>query len=172
MVRLGLILALAVLPAINLHAAETDDLKITTDKVIGATHFLESHPLDPAAPGLRALMADWEDKATEVVDYVCPKVLDPVPSDAAAHSPELLVQFIFGSAAYQLANPANKGALVPSQLAGIRSMLKAYQGFVASDPKSRIARLDDLLQMEAAGSLDAYLTPIILESCKGPFEHG
>jgi hypothetical protein len=166
------IAALLLLVASTVAFAADREPKVTTDKVIGVTQFLESHPLDPAAPALRALMVDWEDKATEVVDYVCPDVLDPIPSEGAPHSPELLGQFIFGSAAHQLANPTDRDALVPSQLAGFRSMLKAYQGFLAADPKARIARLDELAQKDSSGSLDEYLTPLILKACKGDSKAG
>ncbi|HET7127134.1 MAG TPA: hypothetical protein VFI26_08605 [Lysobacter sp.] len=171
MARLILVALLAIASVADAQAQDSE-LKVTTDKVIGVTKFLESQPLDPAAPGLRSLMIDWEDKAKEVVDYVCADVLDPIPSESVPHSSELLVQFIFGSAAHQLSNPEDKGALVPSQIAGIRSMLKAYQGFLAADPKARIPRLDELIQKESTGSLEDYLKPIILKSCKGDFEHG
>ena len=169
MVRLVSIAALAALllganPAIG---QDQEELAITTDKVVAVTRFLEANPLDPVAPALRSLMIDWEDKATEVVDYVCPGVLVPIPSDAAPHSPELLVQFIFGSAAYQLEHPEDKGALIPSQIAAMRSMLKAYGAFLAADPNARIARLDELVLIEAQGRLPEHLTPIVQKECNG-----
>jgi hypothetical protein len=160
-----LCVALAVLAPAQASAVNSK-YTIATDKIVTATQFLEEHPLDPGAPVLRAAMVKWEDKAKEVVDYVCPDVLKPIPSDSIPYSAELLVQFIFGSAAHQLAYPADKGVLVPSQLAGMRSMLKAYAGFLAADPKARVPRLDELTQMEADGQLDAYLTPIVLRDCK------
>src|SRR5690242_20312027 len=108
MQRVGIFLLGAALiafaPAIS---AAGSDYTISTDKIVAATQFLEEHPLDPGAPVLRATMVKWEAKATEVVDYVCPDVLKPIPSDSVPHSAELLVQFIFGSAAHQLAHPSD-----------------------------------------------------------------
>lgn len=71
----------------------------------------------------------------------------------------------FGSAAYQIANPSDKGKVVPGQLAGMRSMLKAYGAFLAADPAARIPRLDELSQMNAAGTLPEYLEPIVIKEC-------
>ena len=140
-------------------------LKVKTDQVIGLTRFLEEKPMDENAPGIRALLIDWEEKSEEVVDYVCSGIFDPVPADDVPNSSELLVQFIFGSAAHQIANPSDKGSIVPGQLAGMRSMLKAYNAFLAADPKARIPRFDELSKMDAAGTLPEYLAPIAIREC-------
>ena len=140
-------------------------LKVKNDQVVSLTKFLEEKPLDESAPGIRALLIDWEDKSKDVIDYVCPGVLAPIPAENVPHSPELLVQFIFGSAAHQIANPTDKGKVVPGQLAGMRSMLKAYRGFLTADPAARIPRLDELSEMETAGTLPEYLAPIAIKEC-------
>jgi hypothetical protein len=163
-----LLFALASFPLGSLpaHGAK---LKVKTDQVVGLTRFLEEKPLDESAPAIRSLLIDWEEKSKDVIDYVCPGVLAPIPADDVPNSAELLVQFIFGSAAHQIANPSDKGKLVPGQLAGMRSMLKAYGAFLAADPAARIPRLDELSQMDAAGTLPEYLEPIAVRECgQGP----
>ncbi len=44
-------------------------------------------------------------------------------------------------------------------------MLKAYGAFLAADPAARIPRLDELSQMNAAGTLPEYLEPIVIKEC-------
>jgi hypothetical protein len=161
-----IVVAATVISSIPALAGGKSDLKVGTSQVVGLTKFLEEQPRHEQAPAIRALMLDWEDKTKDVVDYVCPGVLAPVPDDGVPNGPELLAQFIFGSAAFQIANPSQKGALQPSQLAGMRSMLKAYQAFLASDPNARIPRLDELSAKEADGSLAAYLEPVVTAECK------
>ena len=161
-VFLATILASALLAPPPAHGAK---LKVKNDQVVGLTRFLEEKPLDESAPAVRALLIDWEEKSKDVVDYVCPGLLAPIPADDVANSAELLVQFIFGSAAHQIANPIDKRKVVPGQLAGMRSMLKAYGVFLAADPAARIPRLDELSQMEAAGTLPEYLEPIAIKEC-------
>ena len=152
--------------SISALAADEGDLQVSTSQVVGLTKFLEEQPRSEQAPPIRALMLDWEDKTKDVVDYVCPGVLAPVPNDGVPNGPELMAQFIFGSAAFQIANPSQKGALQPSQLAGMRSMLKAYRVFLATDPKARIPRFDELAAKETDGSLPAYLDPVVTAECK------
>jgi len=147
-------------------AAANEPAFIVTDaKVIPLTRFLEDHPLDKSAPLTRKLLLDWEDKSTDVVDVVCPGVLSPVPGNVP-YGPELAAQFVFGSAAYQLANPAEKGQLMPQQLAGMRSMLKAYHSIVAAQPDARIPRLDELARQDAEGSLPQVFEPLVARECK------
>ena len=141
-------------------------LKVKTDQVIALTRFLEEKPLDEGAPGIRALLIDWEDKSKDVIDYICPNVLDPVLVDGTPNSDELMFQFIFGSAAHQIANPRDKGKVIPGQLAGMRSMLKTYNAFLASDPAAKIQRLDELSEMDRSGELDGYLAPIVKDCGK------
>lgn len=148
-------------------AAQSDGaLKVDSSQVVGLTALLEAQPRHPEATSIRALLLEWEDSTKDVVDYVCPDVLTPVPGTGIPNGPELLAQFIFGSAAFQIANPSQKGALQPSQLAGMRSMLKAYKALLATDPGARIQRFDALAAMDAAGTLPAYLEPIVTLGCK------
>ncbi|WP_371184321.1 hypothetical protein [Xanthomonas sacchari] len=140
-------------------------LKVKTNQVVGLTRFLEEKPLDESAPAIRSQLIAWEEKSKDVVDYVCPGVLEPIPATNVPNSGELLTQFIFGSAAHQIAYPNDKGKLMPGQLAGMRSMLKAYGAFLAADRAARIPRLDELSQMNAAGTLPEYLGPIVTKQC-------
>src|SRR5688500_10101871 len=156
-----LLLFLAIMPAALAKAPEEAELKVETHQVVGLTRFLEDHPLDESAPAIRALLIGWEETSKDSVDYVCPGVLAPIPAEDVPNSPELLGQFIFGSAAYQIANPNDKGKLFPGQLAGMRSMLKTYRAFVAVDANARIPRLDELSQMDADGTLATHLEPIV-----------
>jgi hypothetical protein len=142
--------------------------KVKTEQVVELTRFLEENPLDESAPGIRALLIDWEEKSKDVVDYICPGVLDPVLVDGVPNSSELMVQFIFGSAAHQIANPSDKGKVIPGQLAGMRSMLKAYSAFLAADAAAKIQRLDELSEMDISGGLDRYLAPIVKDCGDDP----
>jgi hypothetical protein len=164
--RVVVIVAAATAVFSNSAFAAGSDPQVSTAQIVGLTKFLEEQPRDEHAPAIRALMLDWEDKTKDVVDYVCPGVLAPVPDKGVPNGPELAAQFIFGSAAFQIANPSQKGALQPSQLAGMRSMLKVYRVFLASDPKARLPRFDELVAKEADGSLPAYLKPVVATECK------
>jgi len=146
-------------------AAETLP-QVDNSKVVPLTRFLEDRPLDENAPLFRAALLDWEDKSKDVVDVVCPGIFSPLPDKSVKYNGELLVQFIFGSAAYQIANPKEKGKLLPAQLAGMRSMLKAYRSFLARDPSARIPRFDELSKDDEQGTLLQVLEPLVAADCK------
>lgn len=44
-------------------------------------------------------------------------------------------------------------------------MLKAYSALLAADSSARIARFDELLAMDEAGTLADYLAPISVKEC-------
>jgi hypothetical protein len=134
-------------------------------KVPPLTRFLEEHPFDQQAPAIRAALIQWEADSKDVVDVVCPGVFAPLPDRSIKYSSELLVQFIFGSAAHQLLQPGDKGKLMPAQLAGAKSMLKAYRSMLVAEKDARIPRFDELSRNEADGSLERVLTPLVIENC-------
>lgn len=144
--------------------ADSKDVLDNT-KVVFLTRFLEDHPLDKQAPPVRAALIQWEADSKDVVDIVCPGVFAPLPDDSIKFNSELLAQFIFGSAAHQLAIPADKGKLLPAQLAGMVSMLKTYRTLLADNKEARIPRFDELLRSEADGSLANVLEPLVIANC-------
>ncbi|RDS81890.1 hypothetical protein DWU99_15845 [Dyella psychrodurans] len=141
---------------------------VDNTKVVPLTRFLEEQPLNKDAPLVRAALLDWEDKSTDVVDVVCPGMFSPVPDKSIKYSAELMAQFIFGSAAYQIANPSEKGKLMPAQLAGMKSMLKAYRSIIALEPNARISRFDELSKDEEQGNLPQVVEPLVVANCKSP----
>lgn len=159
------VLAGLVMPASPVEAASK--VKVESKQVVGLTRFLEEQPLHEEAPLIRSLLADWEEKAKDVEDVVCLDLVFAVAKPEVPNGPQVMVQFIFGSAAYQLANPAEKGKLLPSQLAGLRSMLKAYDAFLAADAGARIPVLDEWAAREAAGTLELELASAVADQYSG-----
>jgi hypothetical protein len=135
-------------------------------KVVEYTRLLENNPFDLTAPKKRAWLLEWEDKSKDVIDIVCPGVLSPLPNNQMPYNGELLAQFIFGSASFQLENPSEKGKLVPQQIAGMRSLLKAYGAIVSAKPEARIPHFDELTLKDSQGSLEEFLLPVIASECK------
>ena len=158
-----LLLVSALLAAGHVRAA--DDAVLASAKVVTLTRFLEDHPLDKQAPPIRAALLQWEAGSEEVVDVVCPGVFAPLPDDSNKYNSELLAQFIFGSGAHQLAVPADNGKLMPAQMAGMTSMLKAYRAFLTVDKEARILRFDALSRTEAEGALASTLEPVVIANC-------
>jgi hypothetical protein len=161
------LLAVLMLATSGTVSAADDSPLLDNSKVAPLTKFLEEQPLHKDAPVIRAALLQWEDASKDVVDVVCPPVLAPLPNKSIKYSGELIAQFIFGSAAYQLTYPSEKGKLQPAQLAGMRSLLKAYRSIIAQDSKARVPRFDELVQSETDGSLPKVMEALVTASCKG-----
>lgn len=164
----GFCLLVVLMLTVSGTASAADDLPLLDNSnVAPLTKLLEEQPFHKDAPIIRAALLKWEDASKDVVDVVCPPVLSPLPNKSIKYGGELIAQFIFGSAAYQLTNPSEKGKLQPAQLAGMRSLLKAYRSMLAIDPKARVPRLDELVQSETDGSLPKVMEALVTASCKG-----
>jgi tetratricopeptide (TPR) repeat protein len=133
-------------------------------KAIAFTRKLEAEPLAELAPAMRSWLLDWEEKSTQVSVLVCDTsgLLD---GKKFKYSPELMVQGMFGMAAWQLEHPGAKGDELAVQLAGVRSTLKAYAAILAAQPKQHHERLDALAAMETAGELEKGLASVVAEKC-------
>lgn len=151
---------------IGVASASDNPPPVDNAKVVPLTRFLEDQPLNENAPMVRSALLQWEDKSKDVVDVVCPGIFSPLPDKSIKYSSVLLAQFIFGSAAHQIANPTDKGKLMPAQLAGMQSMLKAYRSILAQDPSTRVPRLDELSKDEDQGKLQQVLEPLVAANCK------
>jgi hypothetical protein len=166
----GLLWALVLLAGVA-RAGDGQAYRPDNAKVVALTRFLEERPLDQQAPVIRASLVQWEADSKDVLDTVCAGVLAPLPDASIKYSGELLAQFILGSAAHQLSEPGDRGKLMPAQLAGMRSLLKAYGSLIGADKAARIPRFDELASAESAGNLEQTLTPLVIQSCL-PADHG
>lgn len=161
----ALFVAAAVVLAGNVARAEPIHLFVSNANIVSLSEFLENYPLDQFAVVVRGEAIEWEAKSKDVVDIVYPCLFKPVPSKTIKYSSILLAQFVIGSAAFQIANPSEKSKLMPQQLAGTKSMLKAYKSLVAQDSSAHIAHLDDLAEHEANGTLESAIKPLLVPKC-------
>jgi hypothetical protein len=157
----GLLLAFAAEAADTAsQAAETDEAKF-----IRLTTQLEQDPLGDQDKRIRDWLIEWATKSKDVTVQAC-DVLGPIPAQDLPHGPDLLTQYLFGNAAFQLAHADQRGDMIATQLAGIRSSMRAYSSLLARVPDARISYYDSLLAKQSDGMLEAFLKPIIVEKCK------
>ncbi|WP_250625498.1 hypothetical protein [Pinirhizobacter soli] len=163
------LMAVSVMLAVAVSAEPAKKLEDMTDaeKVVKFTAFLEAHPFDPNAAAMQVWLLDWEDKSKDVVDVVCPGVVTPLMAKHTPNASQLMRQYIFGSAASQLIEPARKDQLLPNQVAGVHSMILAYRSMIATHPGDRIPFIDDLSQKDEQGQLEETLKPIVKPCSSG-----
>ena len=162
----NLISLLLLFSAISASGASVNNIgESDTDKVIRYTESLEREPFQELAPIMRKWLIKWAEESPDVIIVMC-DILGPVPGKEIPFSPELLVQSAFGNAAYQVSHPQNKDDFIAVQLAGVESVLKAYNSIITAKPEARISYFDSLLEKHKSGTLAEFMTPIITKNCK------
>lgn len=106
---------------------------------------LEKKPFDPNAAAAREWGFKWVVDTDEVTIGLCTETMKLIPEKKNKFKGELLMQFTFGMAVYQLENPDKKSDEVASAVAGLESALRAYEAMVAQNEKAKNSELDALL---------------------------
>lgn len=112
---------------------------------ISNTWLLEKKPFDPNADVARQWGFKWIADTDDVSVVLCSDTMKLIPEKKNKFKSELLMQFTFGMAVFKLENPDKKNDEVAAQLAGVESMLRAYEVMVAENEKAKNAELDALL---------------------------
>ena len=146
--------------SVPLHPAETDKAKF-----VRLTLALEADPLTADGRDIRGWLMDWAVKTPDYVVTVC-GILGPIPGDdKVPNGPELLMQQMFGNAAYQIQHPGQANG-VSEQIAGMESLLRAYQSILVKQQDAHIAYFDDLLAKQHDGSFKGYMSGVVAKECK------
>ena len=112
---------------------------------ISNTRLLEKKPFDQNADVARQWGFKWIADTDDVSVVLCSDTMKLIPEKKNKFKSELLMQFTFGMAVFKLENPDKKNDEVAAQLAGVESMLRAYEVMVAENEKAKNAELDALL---------------------------
>ena len=139
---------------------------VSSDEVPALVRALEQDPLAPDARQVRAELIRWATDTQDVTITVC-AVLGPIPDAGVPNGPELMAQAMFANGAFKLEYPEQRDDEVAAQLAGIASLLRAYEKLLAADPGARIPEFDTWLQQREDGTLAEQRTPSITEKCLG-----
>ncbi len=133
------------------------------DKAVRFTLALEKQPLADKAPEMRRWLLEWVIETPDYTVTIC-DILGPIPGEDVPYGSELGVQQLFGNVTYQIRNPGDKDEM-RMQVAGVESVLKAYQAILAEDPKAHIGYFDGLLVEQRKGRLKEHMEPIITDKC-------
>ena len=161
--RIGL-LALLAAHMITANATPTDSLTPDAAQFIRLTQALEADPLQDNAKAIRRWLLNWTNDSKTVTVTVC-NIFGPLLEQELPYGPELLVQSMFGNAAFQITHPDQKTTQALTQVAGLESLLKAYESILTTHPEAHIPYYDDLLKQRNAGTLAAFMSSIIAKSC-------
>ena len=162
---LSLLFASAIVGAQAPPATTATTPESESARFVRYTRALEASPDRADALEFRQWLMNWAVETPDYIVNVC-DVLDlPNPGgDTTPHAGELLLQMMYGNAAFQIENGAQTDEL-SKQVAAVESALRAYAAFLAKDAKATVPHLDALIAKRDAGTLRAYLAPVVEKEC-------
>ncbi len=115
------------------------------ETLIKATQILEAQPFQEKAKDFRTWAMRYIIETDDVSITVCSQMFSSIMDKKNKNADELLAQYSMGMAAFKLSNPDKAKDENSAQLAGMESMLKAYENMVKEKPKAKFQALDDLI---------------------------
>lgn len=124
------------------------------EMLIKATQILEKDPFYEKAKDFRAWAMTYVIQTDDVSITVClGSLFEAVMDKKNKYSSELLAQYSLSMAAFKLSNPDKAKDEDAAQLAGLESMLRAYEAMVKAKPKAQFAGMDDIIKKRDNGEL-------------------
>jgi hypothetical protein len=139
---------------------------LSADKLqaLDYTRRLEADPLAADAKELSGWLLEWVAKAPDIDVTVC-DTLGMLDEKHYAYTSHLVVQTMFGMAAYLIEHPDAKSLDVEVQAAGVRSALAAYASILKQHPEAKHPVMDALAAHDSAGDLPKYMEGVIAKKC-------
>ncbi len=132
----------------------------TLDKAtfIKAARLLEQDPFIEDAKKYREVMTFYLIETKDVSLVLCTSDATKAVFDKKyKFSNELFGQNIYGMAVFKLENPDKATDEKAAQLAGVESLLRAYEAMVKQNPKAKYTAADELLAKRTDGTLTKFV---------------
>lgn len=157
-----LLLALPLLAQENIVLTAGDKAK-----VVKLTHALEADPLAKNARESRRWLVDKLTQTNDPNVIVCPALFGELLNDKDyKYQSELIAQPIFGQGAYLIEHAGAKDDDLATFVAGLDSLLRSYQSYVAKDETLKRAYLDALVAARDKNELAAWVEEHLKECRK------
>jgi len=125
--------------------------------LIKATQLLEAQPFVEKAKDFRGWAMRYIIETDDVSVTICTGTLTSIMDKKNKYSDELLAQYTMGMAAFKLSSPDKAKDQNAAQLAGMESMLKAYENIIKEKPKAKFQAIDDLVAKRDKGELKKFV---------------
>jgi len=155
--------------ALPLFAQENNITLTAGDKakVVKLTHALEADPLARNSRESRRWLVDKLTQTNDPNVIVCPALFGELLNDKDyKYQSELIAQPIFGQGAYLIEHAGAKDDDLATFVAGLDSLLRSYQSYVAKDETLKRAYLDALIAARDKKELAAWVEEHLKECRK------
>jgi hypothetical protein len=129
-------------------------------------HRMEQAPLDKGLKKDREWALRLLIEIPDVSVSICLAPLGDAMHEKYKYEPEIFGQFTLSMGAFLFEHPEKTKDLDAQFLAGVESALKAYKAILESKPEAKSTGLDQLLEKQKQGSLEAFVHEANQTGCK------
>lgn len=126
-------------------------------RLVSIEHKMEASPLDKGLDKDIKWALDWVRDVPDVTVSLCWAPLEPVIRSDYKYRTRIPGQFALSSAAFIIEHPDKAADEVAPYIAGVEGVLRTYKSTIKSEPEARSDELDELLKLQAAGTLADYV---------------
>jgi len=137
------------------------------DRLVKATHILESDPIGKDAKKIREWALYFVIQAPDIHVKVCTDYLGGLYKSKNPYESELITQETISMAGFIAENPDKASDAIAVHQAGIEGVLKGYEAILKTKPKAHSEFLDGLIAKRDKGELKTYVEQISTTKCKG-----
>ena len=118
---------------------------------------LESDPYAKDGKDIRREVLVWLIDAPDVTVGICTNVLGDIKKLKGDDGATLTTQLAFSQAKYILEHPDKAADKHAVNIAGVEGVLRTYEAMKRAKPKVKFAPMEQLLQLQSNGGLDAFV---------------
>ena len=122
-------------------------------RFVAVAHKAEANPLDPSLkPDLRWAL-NWLVAVPDIDVSLCSAPLGGLIGSHYKYEAEMFGEYALAMGAFVIEHPEKAKDSAAINLAGVESVLKAYQAILKQNPQATSAALDDLVKKQGKGKL-------------------
>ena len=135
-------------------------------RFVAVAHKVEANPLDPSLKADARWALNFLVAVPDIDVSLCSAPLGGLIGSHYKYEAELFGEYALAMGAFVIEHPEKARDRGAVNLAGVESVLKAYQTIRKQEPKATSAALDDLLEKQAKGKLGDFVQKATQEQCK------
>ncbi|HQX56108.1 MAG TPA: hypothetical protein PLP07_09285 [Pyrinomonadaceae bacterium] len=151
------IISVLFLASMTAHFSVAQDKPSDRETLIKASQILEVEPFVDKAKDFRSWAMRYVIETDDVSVTICTQMFSATMDKKNKNADELLAQYTIAMAAFKLSDPVKAKDDNAAQLAGMESMLRAYENMVKVKPKTKFAALDELVKRRDSGELKKFV---------------
>lgn len=136
------------------------------ERATRAAQLLRTAPLEAGTKSEREWLIKWLIEVPDVSVALCSGITGDLGKSKSGHPGTILASQMASQAVYAIEHPDAPSNAPAAYLAGAEGALETYKAIRAKDPKFKAPGLDELLQRQEKGELEAAVKERAAAKCK------